>query len=436
MKTLYCWIIALMTTFASSSTLFSQNESELIFPKDKFSEDALFVFRAISNSIYQHRELFTDEQLREFSEVGERFGEIEKELVQNLELGSEEYQRAYQKAYLIQAEMARVFLDEYQLIAADQWSTLVFDVNQQLVSGFYEDPSGLTCPPVVKELNLTSKQKEEFERLKREFDKDAKTRADDSRQALKSLMESHFSALKEELDANQQAVFLDWFGDLTLFEDLTISDRYSAIIRSIQNANDSRGVTQQILTTSTRTKEREFDPSLAPQKRLEIDRLLHLVLTMDDLPKQLVLSSDQVKQIATQLRSDNVVIVFPDNPPDRLKTIVENQWALPTWLDEILLQHQQVWLRQFVFQVSTMPWADSFGLMNPVVSQGLKLSLDTQEKILSLTKEYRSNVDTRVRRSKSETENAIVEMRKEMMAILTPEQRHQYRLWFGRDLTD
>jgi hypothetical protein len=190
------------------------------------------------------------------------------------------------------------------------------------------------------------------------------------------------------------------------------------------------------MTSSARANEREVASSPPSKELLEIDRLLHLVLTMDDLPKQLVLSKDQVKQIDSKLRSEDVTLVFHDNRPKGLKSIVENQWALPEWLAEILLEHQQDWLRQFEFQVSTLPYADSFGLLNPVVSKGLRLSNDTQSTISILTKEYRRKFEAMSQKNKSVTDNAIFEMRKKMMAILTPEQRHQYRLWFGKDLID
>jgi hypothetical protein len=286
-------------------------------------------------------------------------------------------------------------------------------------------------PPVIERLQLTPNQTAQFKRLKDRLESNNKKRHDQLAEKLKPLLKEHFEAVQAELDSAQKTQFLDWFGDLTLFESLSTSDQHKDFILDVSQ-NQELGASGGTLTRRIGTINPDQPTSI--RKDLEIDSLLYKALTMANFEKQLALSPDQTKQLDSRLHGNDVRLHKVHRRSERILAILKDEWEVPDWLDEILLKHQKTWLRQFEFQVYNMPYADSFGVLNPDVSEALELTPEQAKRIKELAQNYRTKIADLVRRTDQAIAQEEKEVRAKMMNLLKPEQMLQYRRWFGPDV--
>jgi len=367
----------------------------------------------------------SEEQRVELENIQNRFRSISEPF--EVELRNDPDGLIDLKIRLLQNQAAPGLLNDLERALGDHWPTVVFVCNRNLAHG-YHDPSGLTLPSVVEGLRLTAEQKIQLEKCKSKLEANQKKLNSELAEKLKSLLDEHFAAVKAELDSVQQTRFLKWFGELKLFKSLAFSDRYRDTIRRASSQRGDGGVIE-----NTRFFDDDGKPvqPAAIRKDFEIDSLLYCVLTMQNIEDQLDLSSDQVQQIKQQLHGNDIRLVMKNRRTERMLAILDDKWELPEWLGKILLPHQKTWMMQFEFQVYNLPCADSFGVMHPDVSESLKLTDDQKEQIKKTALDYRIKVADLSRKTQLAIALAETENRAKMLQLLSPEQMHQYRLWFG-----
>jgi Spy/CpxP family protein refolding chaperone len=321
-------------------------------------------------------------------------------------------------------------LAEYEEALGELWPLVVLDTNRRLAAG-YGDPSGFSLSTVVEGLEFTGQQKDQIEKLNTKVEAEQKKLKSELAEKLKVLLDEHFVAVQIELDSVQQARFLKWFGDLNLFKSLAFSDHYRTMIMQLQ----AGGVGDIFKERTLYQKNGKPVKPVANRKDFEIDALYYRVLTMHGINETLTLSPEQVEQIDDQIHGNHIRLILKNRRSERLQNILDDKWELPEWLDEILLPHQRTWMMQFEFQVYNLPYADSFGLLHPDVAESLKLSEGTMKRILELAQKYRTKVTDVSRKTESAIALAEKDKQTRMLKMLSPEQMHQYRLWFG-DVSD
>jgi hypothetical protein len=392
------------------------------------------IFRDLLNSSYPVEGGFlAPEEFYALKAIARNFQSIMDESTQGFV--GDALEEARNKAWQMQNQAAPAMLKEMETVLGEKWPVIVFKVNRKLTQG-HRDPSRLTYPTVMDGLQLSPEQSSQFKQLQNQFEFYAKEQRAELAKQLKSLLEEHFAALKTELDSVQRTRFLHWFGELNLFEALSMSDEYKEVI---SEAARNRSVGQTAGTIEVIRHVDDDGQRVEPptdRQELTIDYLLYKALTMNNLEKQLVLSPDQKRQIDDQLHGKETRLILEHRRTERMLAILEDKWELPEWLHNILLPHQKNWLRQFEFQVYNMPYADSFGVLNPDVSESLDLTKEQRERVVELAVNYRTKVADLVRRVDRTLLQQEKEIRIKMFKLLKPEQILQYRRWFGVDPID
>jgi hypothetical protein len=426
-------ILSAFYCFIQVSSLFAQTECELL-RRPALSGvptfDATDVYRVISclsPRLVPEMAFLTEEQQIKINAIRRKFSSLDEDTPEP-EDDSAAHIAAVNRGYEQKNQAALAVLAEFEQVLGELWPTVVFDANRRLAIG-YGDPSGLSLSTVVDGLKLTVEQTTQIEKLKSKVEAEQKKLKLELADKLQILLVEHFSAIKTELDSVQQSRFLQWFGDLNLFKSLAFSDHYRNLILQIQNETNGGD------TIKERTRFQKDGKPIKPvaeRKDFEIDSLLYRVLTMHGINETLTLSPDQVERIDDQIHGNDIRLILRNRRAKRMQTILEDKWELPEWLDKILLPHQRTWMMQFEFQVYNLPYADSFGLLRPEVAESLKLTEQTRKRILDLAQNYRTKVTDMSRKTESAIALAEKEKQTAMMKVLTPEQTHQYRLWFGK----
>jgi hypothetical protein len=425
-------ILVTLTLFHVSS-LFAQTECELLaWP---FAENvdrdlhSLTVVLDYLSSDYSHKKALimslSEEQRIELATIQNSFESIREPF--EGEIGDDLDGLIDAKIRSLQNLAAPKIIDELARALGDHWPAVVFQCNRNMARGF-RDPSGFTLTPVIDGLKLTEQQKAQLEKCRSKLAANQKKLKSELADKLRSILDEHFNAVKAELDSVQQVRFLKWFGDLSLFKSLTFSDRYQDAMRQASSQRGEEAVIEQSCFFDDVGKPIN---SPAIRRDFEIDTLLYCVLTMQNIENQLVLSPDQVQQIKRQIHGNDIRLVLKNRRTERMLAILDDKWELPEWLDDILLPHQKTWMQQFEFQVYILPYADSFGVLHPDVSESLRLNDSQKVQIKKMALDYRTKVTDLSRKNQLAIALAEEKNRAEILKLLSPEQLHQYRLWFG-----
>jgi hypothetical protein len=419
----------LILALTQVSTLFAQTECELLLRPSvtgspKLTEsDVSRVISSLSPRLVPEMALLSDEQLEKIKAIRQEFGSLEEYVPED---DIEAHIAAVNRGAKLRNAAAPFVIAEFEKVLGDLWPAVVFDANRRLARG-YGDPTGFGLPTVISGLKLNDEQQKQFENFKQEAEQHQKRLKSELTETLTSLLGKHFEAVKSELDTIQQTRFLQWFGELNLFGSLAYSDQFRDMIQQMQQDRSGDVVMEPRIYSEN--GERVEAPAV--RNDFEIDSLHYRVLTMKELERALTLSPEQANQIKNQIHGNDVRLIVKNRRTERMKTILEDKWELPEWLDKILLPHQKSWMQQFEFQVYNLPYADSFGLMHPEVADALKLTAGQQKRISELALNYRTKVADHSRKTESAIAQAEKERQVKKFKLLTLEQIHQYRLWFG-----
>jgi hypothetical protein len=439
MKSLLTFIFSLTLFFcvqAIGCTVFGQIECELLEEPTTSNNPyaQLHTFSRLRSTTSQFRSILSDVQRQQLKEMDRILSSIEREMTGGVPETDPEYNILHNQMLEMQEAIAPEMISKMEVILGDIWPTVVFKVNRLVASG-YGYGTGLSAKTVSEGLKLTAAQKSQLFELEKQVESKLESLNKELNKQLKSVLEMHFAELKSKLDSSQQFQFLDWFGDLNLFDNLLTSDQYRARIQKIVTSKNFGVEVNSIQLT--RLKHDDDISSLPRDRRdIEIDELLYMALTIREIEFRLMLSTEQKQQIESHLHGNDVRLKLINYRANRLDSILEDTWELPAWLDAILLKHQRHWLKQFEFQVYNMAYADSFGILNPPVAKKLKLTGEQSTIIDELAFDYRNKVGEIRRHSELAIATELSKVQGKMLGLLNYEQRHKYRLWFGPDSVD
>jgi hypothetical protein len=303
---------------------------------------------------------------------------------------------------------------------------LIQFMNRQKVAS-YGDFTGLTLEEIGQALSLSSIQKKELLALRKFLAQNTSQIENERKQTLKQLSDDHFHAILNSLTIEQRQQFSKWFGDVPLFPNFNNFEDLASAFESLIKHQGSG------ITTNSKVNQHN-DPAITtglPKKKMEIDFLLNMALTEPSSVKQLGLTDDQIEGINNIISNPDVELFIKFNGIQRLDSILKDSWELPKWLEHLLLEHQKEWLKEFEFQMCNLPFADSFGILNPSVKKTLKLTNLQDAKIAQLAERYRKNLDDQIKRFVNQMQKEQSEKKLKMIQVLDAKQREQYEFWFG-----
>lgn len=303
------------------------------------------------------------------------------------------------------------------------------DVIKSKIANKYENsfvpPSILNDETVRGSLKLTAEQQSTYEQTLEKSKKKIRFGNKQKFDELEKLYDDHLDILLLQLSESQRELAkgligepVKWFkarSKLELLGERETGGLQITINGKFATAPDGRPM-------------HELAP--AELEKLEVPHIhqhLKPILSSHFFASELDLTESQFKQMGKVIKD---VFVASRHQEQRFqKFLAFEKIEYPSELTSILVEHQLDWLPNIEFQILTVKYRTSFGLMHPKVIESLKITSNQSDVIADLSRRFEHNAKQLSEKLQEQRKLAEEEFQKAIEELLTKDQKEKLKNW-------
>ena len=431
-------IFCILTLLAIPSTIYGQ-DSDSIF---KLRIEGDFVgsnekwFYLIQNQIKVEAGLFSQESMWNFYSVSLKIDALMVESQVRKFQGNHEEAARLQKKY-------NKLLDLHVPLILEELGTqgqlhLVQAQNRDELKNFarfdrhLDDPTFLAVRRLRKKLGVTQKQ---YQPIQKKLFKTRREILEKSKKEFDTLRDEHLKRTIQVLNSRQKKLFKQLIGKPLRWERLAIANE--SFEHSIAVLGQPAKYHSVLLPKNKSVEWKMLkdlkEPKDFEKKKIElVSYLLFRILASNFFREEMEVTDEQARkfhQLINEWRES--AVISGKFRKQRMESLIKREAKYPGKLKAIILSHQLKWLKTSELQLYTARFRFSFGLLHPAMVKELKLDVDQQEALKTLSTKYQQSLTKLTNRLNTKISQATRSIYAESFKILTEKQKKQYELITG-----